>query len=180
MNKNYINIRVNENPSYSLKELSNHFEKSNYNKQNKINSKNKYENGEYCLNTLKKIIKKTQKKKNNIRYNTLDNYNKGQGHYAYGSVSKKDSKLKIRQIETDIVNKNAHKLFWKQKNSKSRQNIEVFNEYFNDDFKVEKYNQNSQANIIDTLMFKKNMEIQKKISKKKNLFRSKNNSTSKI
>ena len=134
------------------------------------------ENNNNEIKNLKKIINNKEKKKN--YYNTI-NTNEIE-HYPYGSINKEDAKVKIKQIDTDIVNIKDHRFFWKKKSSKSRQNIKVFNEYFNNDFLIEKYNQKKQANIIGKIIAEKNKEIQQKINMKKKLIKNKNYSTTKI
>ena len=145
------------------------------NKENKLKLRNTYKKKfiktlinsnieDNNLKSIKNIIKYKEKKVNNY-YNTIDNNGI---HFPYGSINKKDAKIKIKKIDDDILRINAHKLFSKKRNRSFRPNIQIHNDILGNDFFVEKYNQEKQAKIIRKIIANKNKEIQDKINEKKN------------
>ena len=144
------------------------------NKENKLKLRNTYKKkfiktlmnnniDDNNLKSLKNMINYKEKKVNKY-YNTIDNNGI---HFPYGSINKKDAKIKIKKIDDDIVNINAHKLFSKKRGRSFKPNIQIHNDIFGNDFFVEKYNQEKHAKIIRKIIANKNKEIQDKINEKK-------------
>jgi hypothetical protein len=144
------------------------------NKENKLKLRNTYKKkfiktlmnnniDDNNLKSLKNMINYKEKKVNKY-YNTIDNNGI---HFPYGSINKKDAKIKIKKIDDDIASINAHKLFSKKRGRSFKPNIQIHNDIFGNDFFVEKYNQEKQAKIIRKIIAIKNKEIQDKINEKK-------------
>lgn len=177
INKDQKNILENKNKnlihkSNTYTEIFKYIDQKN--KKNKLKLRNTYKKKfiktlinnnieENNLKSLKNMINYKEKKVNNY-YNTIDNNGV---HFPYGSINKKDAKIKIKKIDDDIASINAHKLFSKKRNRSFKQNIQIHNEIFSNDFFVEKYNQEKQAKIIRKIIANKNKEIQDKINEKK-------------
>ena len=132
-----------------------------------INNKKYLKN--YLLNkNINKSLKILKNKKTDKYYKTLNNNtnvndNDNEGILPFNCINKEDAKLKIKQIDNDVANINAHRLYWKQKYSNSRENIQIYKENFSEGLLVEKYNQEKQAKIIRKIIEDKNKEIKEKI-----------------
>ena len=169
-NNNLFNSKTN-----TFKELFTYFDTENIKKDNKIKLKSIYNkrilrqnilnnnNMDKNLKNFKTIIKKEEIKMNNY-YNTLNN---NEGKFPFNTINQKEARVKIKQIDSDIVNVNAHRLYWKKKYSNSRENIQLSNENFSEGLLVEKYNQEKQANIINKIIENKNKKFKEKLKKKK-------------
>ena len=165
-----INSKNSNLKSNTFKDLFKYFDNKNKDKEKKYKFKNllnkrylkNYLLNENIENNLK--IFKSIKKSN--YYKTL---NCNEGCFPFNTVNKEEAKLKIKQIDTDIVNINAHRLFWKKDYNNSRENIRINNENFSDGLLVEKYNQAKQVKIINKIIENKNREIKEKIDEQKNL-----------
>ena len=165
-----INSKNSNLKSNTFKDLFKYFDNKNKDKEKKYKFKNllnkrylkNYLLNENIENNLK--IFKSIKKSN--YYKTL---NCNEGCFPFNTVNKEEAKLKIKQIDTDIVNINAHRLFWKKDYNNSRENIRINNENFSDGLLVEKYNQAKQVKIINKIIENKNKEIKEKIDEQKNL-----------
>ena len=107
---------------------------------------------------------KNFKNKKDKYYFTLNNNNNNEGSFPFNTISKEDAKLKIKQIDNDIVNLNAHRLFWKNKSKNSRENINLCKENYSEGLFVEKYNQEKQAKIINEIIENKNRKLKEKLS----------------
>ena len=132
-----------------------------------INNKKYLKN--YLLNkNINKSLKILKNKKTDKYYKTLNNNtnvndNDNEGILPFNCINKEDAKLKIKQIDNDVANINAHRLYWKKKYSNSRENIQIYKENFSEGLLVEKYNQEKQAKIIRKIIEDKNKEIKEKI-----------------
>ena len=166
---NYKNINLLSHKSNTVKDLFRYFDNQNKVKEKIITklknlSNKKYlknyllnENLEYNLKTLKNIKKSKY-------YKTL---NKNEGCFPFNTFNKKDAKLKIKQIDTDTANINAHRLYSKKNFNKTRENIQINKENFSEGLLVERYNQDKQSKIINKIIEIKNRIIKEKIEKKR-------------
>ena len=170
--KNYNNIDTKDslfnNKVFTFKELFQYFD---YNKRKEkiklknINNKKYIKN--YFLNTkINQNLKVLKNNKTDKYYNTLNNNN---DIFPFNCINKEDAKLKIKQIDNDVVSINAHRLYWKKKYSHSRENIQIYNENFSEGLLVEKYNQEKQAKIIRKIIENKNKIINEKINENKKI-----------
>jgi len=166
---NLKNIDLFNYKSNTFRDIFKYFDNGKINKRNRIKIKNIYNktvrntllNDKIVENNLKNyrnIIQNEEIKKNNY-YNTLNN----EGSFPFNTFNKEDARLKIKQIDSDIVNVNAHRLYWKKKYSNSRENILNYKENFRDGLFIEKYNQAKQAKIISKILEDKNRKIQEKL-----------------
>ena len=173
---NFDNKNIITNKSNTFKELFKYFDENNKYKKNKVKIRNIYNKKfiknqllndgiENNLKTLRKIINKREIK-NKKYYNTLSNK---ECCYPFNSINQKDAKLKIKRIDTEIVNINAHRLYWKKKYNNSRENIQITSNNFSDGLSVEKYDQARQENIIRKILENKNKKLKEKLNEKKNL-----------
>ena len=152
--KSTLNIMTQKEVSINIsekKELVNH-------KSNTFNQLFKYFT-KGNNNNIKKIIPERVKNKNKNKY-----FNSVESNYIqfpYGSNSREEGKIKIKQIENDTVSINAQKIYNRNKISKSRQNMKICKTYFNNELLVEKYDQKRLYNIISKIMEDKNKKIKK-------------------
>ena len=109
-------------------------------------------------NRINKIITQREDKKNKYFNNVENNYIQ----FPYGSNSREEGKIKIKKIENDTPSINAQKLYNKNRYSKSRQNMKIYKNYFNNKLLVEKYDQKRLYNIISKIMDDKNKKIKQK------------------
>jgi hypothetical protein len=174
-NYNFNNNSVVGNKSNTFKELFKYFDNDSKNNQNKIKIKNIY-NKKYNKNknfnneienikSLKQLVN-NREMKNKKRYNTLG---EKECSYPFNSINQEDTKLKIKRFDTEIVNINAHRLYWKKEYNKTRENILLKNENRRDGLSVEKYNQAKQESIIRKIVEDKDRTIKEKLNEKKGL-----------
>ena len=168
------NFNIFNSKTITFRELFKYFDKSS--KNNKIKLKNIYNK-----RLLKKhlLITNNDKKDNNIKvlknnktdkyYITLNNNKFNEGCFPFNTLNKEDAKLKIKQIDNDIVNINAHRLYWKKTYNNNRENIQIYKENFSDGLLVEKFNQTKQEKIINTIIENKNRKIKELLMKTKKL-----------
>jgi len=109
-------------------------------------------------NRINKILTQREDKKNKYFNNVENNYIQ----FPYGSNSREEGKIKIKKIENDTPSINAQKLYNKNRYSKSRQNMKIYKNHFNNELLVEKYDQKRLYNIISKIMDDKNKKIKKK------------------
>ena len=150
--KSTLNIMTQKEVSINIsekKELVNH-------KSNTFNQLFKYFT-KGNNNNIKKIIPERVKNKNKYFNSVESNYIQ----FPYGSNSREEGKIKIKQIENDTVSINAQKIYNRNKISKSRPNMKIYRTYFNNDLLVEKYDQKRLYNIISKIMEDKNKKIKK-------------------
>ena len=168
------NFNIFNNKTITFRELYKYFDKSS--KNNKIKLKNIYNK-----RLLKKhlLIANNDEIDNNIKvlknnktdkyYKTLNSNKFNDGCFPFNALNKEDAKLRIKQIDSDIVNINAHRLYWKKKNNNSRENIQIYKENFSDGLLVEKYNQTKQEKIINAIIENKNRKIKDLLMETKKL-----------
>ena len=147
-----------------FKYFDNGYKNKNYKKKLKKMYNKKFLKTHILNENINKDIKNLKNKKDKYYLTLNNNNNSNEGCFPFNTINKEDAKLKIKQIDNDIVNKNAHRLFWKNKYSNSRENINSLKEYYSEGLFVEKYNQEKQAKIISKIIENKNRKLKEKIN----------------